>query len=317
MFLNFILTTITVVSLFFSSSVLAQQFPSRPIHIVVPFSAGGTSDVTARTFAQELSRVSNNPVVVENRPGAFITVGANHVLSLPRDGHTLLLTANGITSNKHFNPNPQNDFSDRFTPVGYLVENAMVLMVSNNTPVSNLQEFVLLIRSRGNDFNYATVGGGGTLQMASLLFFRSTNTKMTDILYSGGSQATTDLLAGRIHMMFDSTIVGLPHYRSGNARVLAVTSSNRSRLAPEIPTLQENGIDVNFSAWQSLFVPVDTPLAIRRQLNEIINKTLADTATVERFNNLGVDRVIGGSLEDITNRYRNEINMWNRVLGNR
>jgi tripartite-type tricarboxylate transporter receptor subunit TctC len=292
------------------SQAMAEGFPSRAMRIVVPFTAGGTTDVTARTFAQELARVTNNFVVVENRVGGLMTLGVNHMLQQPRDGHTLLITTNAITAARHFSA---NNFSDRLIPVGYLTESAMVLLVSNNVNTSNLTEFISLLRTDGSDLNYATVGGG-TLQMMSSLFFKETGVSMTGVAYSGASPAMVDLLAGRIHMMFDSTIISSQHVRSGNVRALAVSSATRSRLLPNIPTMQEQGVPISFAASQLLVVPSDTPIEIRQRLNALINRTLQDPVTIERFAALGVDNIIGNDLGIAESRYNAEISTWNNVF---
>jgi len=276
---------------------IAQPLPTRTIHFVVPFAAGGTTDVTARILAQELSKNENISVVVENRPGALGSIGANYVLSQRPDGSVLLFTSNGILANRYFSNNKDVDVIDRLIPVASVIESAMVMMVANNIPVTNGREFVSLMQSRPNHFHYGTSAGGGTL-----------------VPYSGGSTAATDLLGGRIALMFDSNLVGMQHHRAGTARALAVTSRERSRSIPDIPTWREIGVDTEFVAWQGLYASNNTPIEVLQALNRMINNTLRTSTTTNRFLETGADRVMNESLEQLSSRVSQELKVLERAL---
>jgi tripartite-type tricarboxylate transporter receptor subunit TctC len=280
---------------------IAQPLSARTIHFVVPFAAGGTTDVTARILAQELSKNENISVVVENRPGALGSIGANYVLSQRPDGSVLLFTSNGILANRYFSNNKDVDVIDRLIPVASVIESAMVMMVANNIPVTNGREFVSLMQSRPNHFHYGTSAGGGTLQIAASLFLRASNTDMIAVPYSGGSTAATDLLGGRIALMFDSNLVGMQHHRAGTARALAVTSRERSRSIPDIPTWKEIGIDAD------LYASNNTPIEVLQALNRMINNTLRTSTTTNRFLETGADRVMNESLEQLSSRVSQEL----------
>ncbi len=303
-----------LVFLLMAVQAIAQPLPTRTIHFVVPFAAGGTTDVTARILAQELSKNENINVVVENRPGALGSIGANYVLSQRPDGSVLLFTSNGILANRYFSNNKDVDVIDRLIPVASVIESAMVMMVANNIPVTNGREFVSLMQSRPNHFHYGTSAGGGTLQIAASLFLRASNTDMIAVPYSGGSTAATDLLGGRIALMFDSNLVGMQHHRAGTARALAVTSRERSRSIPDIPTWREIGVDTEFVAWQGLYASNNTPIEVLQALNRMINNTLRTSTTTNRFLETGADRVMNESLEQLSSRVSQELKVLERAL---
>lgn len=292
----------------------AQPFTSRPIHLVVPFAAGGTTDLTARLLAQELNKQEGLTIVVENRPGALGSIGANYVINQRPDGHTLLFSSNGLLANRFFNNNPDVDVINKLVPVASIIESAMVMMVANNVPVRDGREMITLIGKQPNYFHYGTSSGGGTLQIAASMFLRASNISMIAVPYSGGSSAASDLLGGRITLMFDSNIVGMQHHRAGTARAMAVTSASRSINAPGIPTWREIGVDAEFVAWQGVYVSKDTPSELLQLLNSTINRTLR--LSTSRFLESGADRVMNESLTELTSRVNNEIARLNIALGN-
>lgn len=290
----------------------AQPFTPRPIHLVVPFAAGGTTDVTARILAQELNKHEGLTVVVENRPGALGSIGANYVINQRPDGHTLLFSSNGILANRFFSSNPEVDLIEKLVPVANVIESAMVMMVANNISATNARELVELIRQRPNFYHYGTSSGGGTLQIAASLFLRASNIEMIAVPYSGGSSAATDLIGGRITLMFDSNLVGMQHHRAGTARAFAVTSADRSRSASDIPTWREMGISSEFVAWQGVYASRETPTEVLRILNETINRTLR--ASSARFLDSGADRVMNESIEQLNSRVLSEMTLLQNAL---
>lgn len=292
----------------------AQPFTTRPIHLVVPFAAGGTTDITARILAQELSKQEGLTVVVENRPGALGSIGANYVANQHPDGHTLLFTSNGILANRFFSNIPDVDVINKLAPVANVVESAMVMMVANNVQAVNGQDLISLLRQRPGYYHYGTSSGGGTLQIAASMFLRSSSIDMIAVPYSGGSSAATDLIGGRITLMFDSNIVGMRHHRAGTARAMAVTSATRSRNAPDIPTWREIGVDAEFVAWQGVYASRNTSNELLQVLNTTINRTLR--ASSSRFLESGADRVMNENLSELNARVNNEIDRLSIILSN-
>jgi len=295
----------------------AQSFPERPLRIIVPFAAGGATDVTARVIAEAMGAQLPQPVVVENRPGGGGVVGSEVVVRAPADGHTMLVNNNSLAVLRHFTPNAPFDPAQALTPVTLLIDTPMAMLVANNLPVTTGQEFVALVRANPGKYDYGTTGGGGTLQMAALLFLRATGTTMTEIPYRGGAPATLDLIAGRIALQFDTGTTGFQTARGGGARAVAVTSARRSRFAPEIPTWREIGVDDAFSVWQGVFVSSATPPALRETLRQAIVRALRTEATQRRFAELGADNILGGTLEESEAVVRAEFSRWDRLLGSR
>ena len=286
---------------------------AQDIRLIVPFAAGGTTDVIARIVAQEISKNENISVVVENRPGALGSIGANYVINSRSRGQVLLFSSNGIIANRMFSDNPNVDIIGRLAPVASIIESAMVMMVPSDFPATNGREFVSLIRSRPNFYHYGTSAGGGTLQLAATLFMNSSGLNMVPVPYGGGSSAATDLMAGRISLMFDSNIIGMRHHNAGTLRAIAVTSGTRSRNAPNIPTWREIGINTEFVAWQGIYASRDTSSEILRSLNEIINRTIKTKETTDRLLQMGADSILAESLEQLERRIANELRMINTL----
>ena len=289
---------------------------NSPIRLVVPFSAGGTSDLTARILAEAITEETGERVVVENRPGGFIAVGVDYILGRPADGRTIIIAANGVVAHRYYSPGTR-DHITQLSIVSMITESPMVMLIANNLPVSNLREFVDYAHINQQNMNYATVGQGGTLQMGADLMLRVTNLSITPIAYQGGAPAVADLTAGRIQMMFDSVPVGMQTQRAGNARAIAVTARERSRFAPDIPTFAELGYDVNFVPWQAIWVAASTPDSARRQTNNIIQRALQNPNAIRRYMDMGAERVLGTSIEDSETLLREEQEKWERILGSK
>lgn len=292
----------------------AQSLPDRPIRIIVPFAAGGATDVSARIVAEAMSAQLPQPVVVENRPGGGGIVGAELVARSAPDGATLMVTSNAVIPLRHFTPNAPIDPEKDLAVVTLMVQAPMAMLVANNVPARDGREFVALLRANPGKYDYGTTGGGGTLQMAAILFLRATGTTMTEVPYRGGAPATLDLAAGRIALQFDTATTGLQTHRGGQARAVAVTSPGRSRFAPEIPTWREIGVDADFVVWQGLFAPAATPLPVRRALQQAVARAVQTDAVVRRFTELTTE-VVGNSVEEAERQVQSEFVRWNRLLG--
>lgn len=232
----------------------------------------------------------------------------------PADGRTLFIAANGITTQRHYLPQTRDPLNE-LSIVSMIADSPMVLMVANNVPVSNAREFIDYASRNPNLLNYATVGQGGTLQMAADLMRRATNVSMVPIPYQGGAPASLDLTAGRIQALFDSVAVGMQTARAGNARAMIVTSAERSRLAPNVVTFRELGYDIDFVPWQAVFVSAATPEPVKYRLNNVIRRALRNPAVVQRYMDLGMERVLGTSVFDSERLLNEELTRWNQILG--
>lgn len=283
----------------------------------MPFNPGGTTDITARILAEAITLETGTSVVVENRPGGYTTVGLDYVMRQPANGRTLFMAANGVTTHRHYLPNTSVDPITQLSVVSMIAESPMILLVSSkaqNVPANNLAEFVSYVRQNPDRLNYASVGQGGTLQMAADLFLNVTNTKMTSIAYSGGAPALVDFTAGRIQVMFDSTAVGMRAVAAGNARALAVTSTYRSRLASDVPTFRELGYNIDFVPWQAVFVSAATSEPDRYRMNRIIRRALQNPTIIQKYRDVGMERILGTSVAESEALIARELNVWQQVL---
>ena len=299
---------------FFTTTANSKQPDS--LRIVVPFAAGGTTDLTARILAEAITQQSGQTVVVENRPGGFAAVALDYVMRQPADGRTLFIVANGVTTQRHYLPHTRDPLNE-LAIVSMIAESPMVMMVANNLPVQNARGLIDYARNNPGVLNYATVGQGGTLQMAVDLMQRSTGVSMTSVAYQGAAPATSDLIAGRIQVLFDSVAVGAQSARAGNARPMAVTSANRSRFMPDVPTFRELGYNIDFTPWQAVFVSAATPESAKYRLNATIRKALQNPAIVQRYVDLGMEKVLGTSVFDSERFLNEELTRWNSILQTR
>ncbi|MCC7487684.1 MAG: tripartite tricarboxylate transporter substrate binding protein [Burkholderiales bacterium] len=268
----------------------AQQYPSRPIRVVVPFAPGGNTDLVARAIAPAMSAGLGQQVVVENRPGSSGILGAQIVAKSPPDGYTLLAMANTFAVVPSLIANPGYDPLKDFAAVSLTCLVPQVLVVNTALPVRSVKEVVALARKRPAELSYASAGVGGTGHMAAELFSRHVGIRMLHVPYKGNAQAIVDVIAGQVTMMFDQVSTSAPHVRAGKLRPLAVTSLKRSPLFPEVPTMDESGAkgfeDITFNG---LVAPAGTPPAIQSRLNAEVGKAVLARELHKRFLDMGVE----------------------------
>ena len=253
---------------------IAQAFPERPLRIIVPFPPGGAADFLGRAVGERLSRSLIQPVTIENRTGAGGNIGTAAAAQAERDGHTLLLNGVPIAVNRFLFANLPFDAERDFTPVGMLAIVPNIMVVPVGLPVNSVAEFVALARTR--PMNYASIGNGTSLHLAGAQFALATGLNLTHVPYRETGAANTDLMAGRVEVMFETLPGALPFIRDGRLRALAVTDMVRSPLLPEVPTMAEAGLPgVQAVAWFAVYAPGRTELALRRRLAE-------DIAAVQR-----------------------------------
>jgi tripartite-type tricarboxylate transporter receptor subunit TctC len=294
---------LTVLAACAASGVIAQDspkggspkgdYPKVPIRLVVTFAAGGSSDVLARSVAKAMSEGLGQSVVVENRPGAGGSIGAESVARADPDGYTVLFGTNGTLAigpalYKNLRYDPVKDLA----PVGLLHQLPNVLTIHPSIPAANLREFITYARSRPGELTFASAGIGSASHLAGELLKVAADINILHVPYKGGGAAMPDLLSGRVSMMIETIPNALPAVRSGQLRALGVTTPARASAAPDLPTLAEAGLPgFEVSSWTGLFVPAGTPRAIIERLNAETIRIARDPAYVERIKTMGTDVV--------------------------
>ncbi|MBX9749678.1 MAG: tripartite tricarboxylate transporter substrate binding protein [Roseococcus sp.] len=295
----------------------AWAFPDRPVRLVVPFAAGGATDVGARVLAEAMSAHLPQPIVVENRVGGAGIVASEVVARAAADGHTLLINNTSHAVLRLVVPNAPIDVTTALTAVSVLSEMPMVMLVANNHPARDVREFIAMARAAPGRFDYGSTGGGGTLQMAALLFLNAAGVELNEIPYRGGAPATLDLAAGRIAMVFDVALTGVQTARGGQARAFAVTSAGRSPALPEAPSLREIGLDAEMNVWQAIFAASATPAPIQASLQRAIAAAMGTEAMARRMTELGVDRIVANTPEQAQRYVATEVTRWESLLRGR
>lgn len=268
----------------------AQDYPSRPVKIVVSYAPGGSNDVVARVIAPELQKELGQSFVVENRAGASGTIGADMVAKSPPDGYTLFMGAGAHALAPSLFKKLPYDLVKDFAPVSLAATSAYVLAVNPTVPANTLPELIALLKAKPGKLNYASAGKGTPLHLAAELFKSKTGTDIVHVPYGGDTPALNDLLAGTVQLSFMSVASTAPQIRAGKLRALAVTSARRSAALPDLPTLHELGIDgYDVGTWWGLLAPAGTPDAIVDKLNAAMRKAVAPREVKERFAPLGLD----------------------------
>ncbi|MGV3570645.1 MAG: Bug family tripartite tricarboxylate transporter substrate binding protein [Ramlibacter sp.] len=276
---------------FIAPALRAQAgFPSKPIHIVVPFPPGGSTDLLARRIGDKLSVALKQPVIVENRPGAGGTIGAAHVAKSAPDGHTLLMGVTGSNAiGPALYPNLPYDAARDFAPLTLASVSPLLLVVNPKVPAKTLEQFVALARQKPRSVSHGTPGNGTSMHLTAEMFSIATGTELVHAPYKGSAAALNDLLGGQIDAMFSDTQVLMQMVKAGRVVPLAVTSARRHPMLPDVPTMAEKGY-AGFEAlsWQGLFAPAGTPPAVVTLLSEEINKALRSPDIQEYFGPTGL-----------------------------
>jgi tripartite-type tricarboxylate transporter receptor subunit TctC len=267
---------LAVVAMLAGVGASAQDYPSRPVKIVVPFAAGGPADVYARFLAQRLQDAMGQPFVVEDRPGGGSVVGTDVVAKSPADGYTLLLMSNTHTVNESLMPQKPFQLMRDFTPVAPINYSDLVLVVNPSVPAKSLQELIAMAKAQPGKLNYASSGPGTPYHMAGELFKAMAGLDIVHVPYKESSGARTGVLGGQVEMMFDAVTVMNEHVKAGKVRALATSGKARSSVMPDVPTLAEAGVP-GYEAviWLGLIAPKNTPPAIVNRLNAEITKIVA------------------------------------------
>jgi tripartite-type tricarboxylate transporter receptor subunit TctC len=268
----------------------AQSYPGKPLRLIVPVTTGGPSDIVARILGERLSTALGQPVIIENKPGASQTVGADYVAKAKPDGYTLLQAAANMAINPILMPNLPYDTAKDFAPVSLTHLTPYVFAVSAQSKIQSVPELVKYIRDNPGKVTYGTTGQGSPQELATLLFAQTLSLPaMTEIQYKGSSAAHPDLISNRIDFMIDPLAASAPHIKSGNLRALAVTTPQRNGNFPNVPTAIEAGVSgYDFASWGGVFAPAGTPADIVTKLNDELTRALASPEVRKRFDDLGL-----------------------------
>ena len=291
----------------------ALDYPTRPVHFIVPYPPGGTTDVLARIIAQWLSEKLGQQFIVENKPGGGNNIGTDYVAKAAPDGYTMLLVnpANGINATLYRNL-PFNFIRD-IAPVAGLVRTPNVMEVTPSLPVKTVAEFIAYCKANPGKINMASSGSGTSVHLSGELFKSMTGCQMLHVPYKGAGPALTDLIAGQVHVIFDNLPSSSPFIKSGRLRALAVTSAQRDPSLPDVPTVGETVPGYEATAWFGLGMPKGTPREAIEKVNAEVNRALADPKMRERLAELG-GTPIGGTPEDFGNVIKSETEKWSKVV---
>jgi tripartite-type tricarboxylate transporter receptor subunit TctC len=291
----------------------AQNYPAKPIHIIVPFAPGGGSDFIARFTAQKLSTSMGAQVIVENKPGAGGLLGIEQGVKAEPDGYTFTLIASSYTVNPALYPlkyDPVNDI----TPVVQISQGPMLVVVNPKVPAQTAKELIALAKAKPGTLNFASAGQGSITHMACELFAYMAGIKMNHIPYKGTGPALTDTIAGQTDLFCTSTATALPHVKAGKLRVLAVTTANRLPAEPNVPTLAESGVKgYDVALWHGLIAPKGMPKVAVDKMNAEVNKMLKAKETGEQLQTDGVAPK-GGTPEAFREQIRKEVELWKKTV---
>jgi tripartite-type tricarboxylate transporter receptor subunit TctC len=265
----------------------AQTYPVRPVHLIAPYAAGGPNDITARMIGQWLSDRLGQPFVIDNRTGAGGNIGTEAVVRAPADGYTLLLVSSSNAVNATLYDKLSFDFIRDIAPVAGIIRVPNVMIVNPAVPAKTVPEFIAYAKANPGTLNMATSGNGSTTHVSGELFKEMTGVNLVVVAYRGGGPALIDLLGGQMQVMFEPTVAALEFIRSGKLRALAVTTTTRSEVLPDIPTVSEFVPGYEASQWYGIGAPKDTPADVVATLNKEINAALADPKLRARLADLG------------------------------
>ena len=295
-------------------SAVAQAWPNKAISLVVPFPPGGTTDVLARALGEKLSQRLGQPVIVENKPGAGATLGADYVAKAKADGHTLLVGAVHHTIASSVYKKLPYDFQKDFAPVTTLALVPNVLVVNTSTPSKNVAELVALLKSQPGKHNYGSNGNGTAQHLIGTQFENMTGTDFSHIPYKGSGPLATDLLGGQITMSFDTVTPVLPHIKAGKLRALAVTTAKRSSALPDVPTLEEAGLKgFDIGTWFGVLAPAATPKEIVAKLNAEMVAVIQSPEFRRRMDEIGAEP-IGNSAEQMAQQIKGETEKFAKLV---
>jgi tripartite-type tricarboxylate transporter receptor subunit TctC len=293
-----------------ASSAQSQEWPQKPVRIVVSFAAGGNSDIVARLIGQRLSEAFAQQFVIENRPGASGAIAAEAVARAPADGHTLLMGNVPVVAITPALGKVSYDPVKDFAPISAVGANPVVLVAHPSVPVANIGEFVGYVRARPRQLTYVSSGVGSIVHLAMALFLKRADLEMTPVSYKGGAAPLTDVIAGHVKTYFSNLSVVMPHVNSGALRMLGVTAERRLSAIPDVPTFIESGFPgFRILTWNGLMAPAGTPGSIIDRMAKEVGRAVKDPKFVERLANDGFDP-IGNRPDEFAAMIAADISFW-------
>jgi len=293
----------------------AQNYPVKAIRYIVPFPAGGTTDILARMAGQKLTEAWGQQIIIDNRPGAGGNVGSEIASKAPADGYTIL---GGTVSSHSINTSlyskmPYHPLKD-FAPITLLAMVPNVLVVHPSVPAKTVKEFIALAKAKPGQLRYASAGNGTSQHLSGELFSMLTGTKMIHVPYKGSAPASADLLGGQIELSFENSTIAVPFIKAGKMRALGVTTAKRTGALPDVPTIAEAGVPgYEVSSWQGVFAPAGTPPEIVKKLNTELVRIIALPDVRKRLADIGAEPA-GNSPEQFTEFIKTEIAKWEKVV---
>jgi tripartite-type tricarboxylate transporter receptor subunit TctC len=295
-------------------SARAQSYPSRPIHIVVGFAAGSSTDVATRILAEKLGEILGQRVVVENKPGAASNIATESVARAPKDGYTLLMGTVANTINTGLRSGLSFDFGKDLVPIALVATVPNILVVHPSTGVATVAELVALAKAKPDQITYGSAGVGTSPHLSGELFAQMAGLKLVHVPYTGSAQAVTDLIAGRTSMMFSPASSVLPHVEAGSLKALASTEKSRTEIAPHLPTVAEAGLPgFDTSVWFGLMAPAGTPPEIIDRLEKAVAEALRSEQVASALKRQGIDPLPGGP-EAFAKHTEAETRKWGDVI---
>ena len=296
-----------------SRGALAQAYPARPIRLVIGYPPGGSADITARLVAQFLGERLGQPLIVESRPGAGTNIATETVINAPADGYTLLLVAPANAINATLYEKLNHNYLRDTAQIAGLIRFPNVIVVHPSVPVTTVPELIAHLKANPGKLNMASSGNGSTIHMSGELFKMMTGTDMIHVPYRGGALALTDLIGGQVQVMFDNVPTAAEFIKSGKLRGLAVTSTTRSHVLPDLPTVADTVPGYEASAWYGLGAPKNTPAEIIGRINREVNALLADPKAQARFAELGAI-LLPGTAAEFGKLVADETEKWGKVV---
>ena len=297
-----------------AGNVSAQDYPTRPVRWVVPYPAGGSTDILARIIGQYLSEHLGQQFVIENKPGAGNNLGTEAVVNAAPDGYTLLLVnpAHGINTTLY--TKLSFNFIRDIAPVAGIMRVPNVMEVNLDVPAKTVAEFIAYAKANPTKINWASSGNGTSVHLSGELFKMMTGVQLTHVPYRGSAPALTDMISGQVQVMFDNMPSSMSHIQAGKLRALAVTTAKRSPALPDVPTVGETVPGYEASAWFGMGAPKGTPRAIIEKLNKGVNAALVDPKVKARLAELGGDTLLPGTPEDFGKVIAEETDKWAKVV---
>lgn len=309
-----ILLAVVLLPLLPLPSVAEELYPTRPIRLIVGFAAGSSGDVTARIISHKIGEILGQTLIVENRPGASSFIATEFVARAPKDGYTLLLATIAATINTSLMPGKSLNFEKDLEPITLVGSLPNILVVNSKLDVNDVKGLIALAKAKPDELLYGASGLGSGPHLTTELFKQMAGVKMTAILYPGSAQTVTDLIAGRIQVMFSpaSTVLGL--IQQGTVKALATTQAKRASVAPNLPTISEAALPgFDTGVWFGILAPTGTPAPVIDKLSKATNQALKDPEVLKALHTQGLD-ALGGSPDEFRRFIRSETERWARVI---